>query len=322
MIKRWIKETLKKISAPAFKKELNSLDSIATAYQQLQEKNKPGWINPANTCAGIVFSKDRAMQLHALLASYFSYVKNPLPLYILYTFSNERHARAYEELKSIFGSKEVVFIKESAFKPNLEKLLESIDTDNLFFMTDDGLFIDSFDMNDVTAFNPVHIIPSLIKGMDLTYCYIQDRKQQLPQFITIAESHIPSYLKCWEWSKAESFSDWAYPLSLDVTFYNKKEIQTLIVNISYKGPNSLETALHDHYSPIFLQRKGVCFEKAKYVNIVCNVVNTEHNNRNTGLHSIDDLLKKWEEGYRIQYEDFFGKQCADAEQSSFNFINR
>ena len=96
----------------------------------------------------------------------------------------------------------------------------------------------------------------------------------------------------------------------------------MIVNISYKGPNSLETALHDHYSPIFLQRKGVCFEKAKYVNIVCNVVNTEHNNRNTGLHSIDDLLKKWEEGYRIQYEDFFGKQCADAEQSSFNFINR
>jgi hypothetical protein len=322
MIKRWIKETLKKISAPAFKKELNSLDSIATAYQQLQEKNKPGWINPGNTCAGIVFSKDRAMQLHALLASYFSYVKNPLPLYILYTFSNERHAKSYEELKSIFGNKEVVFIKESVFKPDLEKLLESIDTDNLFFMTDDGLFIDSFDMKDVTAFNPVRIIPSLIKGMDLTYCYIQDRKQQLPQFITIPKSDIPTYLKCWEWSRAESFSDWAYPLSLDVTFYNKKEIQTLIVNISYKGPNSLETALHDHYSPIFLQRKGVCFEKAKYVNIVCNVVNTEHNNRNTGLHSIDDLLRKWEEGYRIQYEDFFGKQCADAEQSSFNFINR
>jgi hypothetical protein len=107
MIKRWIKETLKKISAPAFKKELNSLDSIATAYQQLQEKNKPGWLSPGNTCAGIVFSKDRAMQLHALLSSDFSYVKNPLPLYILYTFSNERHARSYEELKSIFGSKEV-----------------------------------------------------------------------------------------------------------------------------------------------------------------------------------------------------------------------
>ena len=322
MIRRWIKEGLKKISATAFKKELNSLDSIASAYQQLQEKNKPGWINTANTCAGIVFSKDRAMQLHALLASYFSYVKNPVPLYILYTSSNERHSKSYDELKSLFEIKEIVFIKESAFKPDLEKLLTTINTDNLFFMTDDGLFIDSFDMNEVTAFNPIHIIPSLIKGLDLTYCYIQDRKQNLPSFITVPESDMPTSMKCWEWSKAESFSDWAYPLSLDVTFYDKKEIQALIKNTSYKGPNSLETALHNHYSPIFLQRKGVCFEKAKYVNIVCNVVNTEHKNRNTGLHSIEELLKKWEEGYRIRYEDFFGKNCTDVEQSSFNFIKR
>ena len=220
MIKRWIKETLKKISAAAFKKELNSLDSIATAYQQLQEKNNPGWINVANTCAGIVFSKDRAMQLHALLASYFSYVKNPSPLYILYTFSNERHARSYDELKSIFGSKEVVFIKESAFKPDLEKLLESIDSDNLFFMTDDGLFIDSFDMKEVIVFNPVRIIPSLIKGLDLTYCYIQDRKQHLPPFIPIPECDMPVYMKCWEWNKAESY---------------KKHSHLLFANLSVNG---------------------------------------------------------------------------------------
>jgi hypothetical protein len=129
-------------------------------------------------------------------------------------------------------------------------------------------------------------------------------------------------MKYWEWGKAESFSDWGYPLSLDMTFYSKKEIQTLIKTVSYKGPNSLETALHQNFAPIFLQRKGVCYEKSKYVNIVCNIVNAEHQNRNTGLHSIESLLKKWEEGYRIQYEDFFGQNCITAEKSSFTFIKR
>lgn len=322
MIKNWIRATLKKISAGAFKKELKCLDSIASVYQQTQEKNNPAWINTSNTCVGIVFSKDRALQLHALLSSYFEYVKNPAPLYILYTCSHERHSSSYAELQSLFHGQEVAFIKESAFKPDLEGLLKTIDTNNLFFMTDDGLFIDSFDMQEVSAFNPVRLIPSLIKGLDLTYCYIQDRKQNLPPFIQVPEISLPTHMKYWEWNNAESFSDWAYPLSLDVTFYDKKEIESLIKNTTYKGPNSLETALHNQYSPIFLKRKGVCYAKAKYVNIVCNIVNTEHKNRNTGIHSTDDLVKKWEEGFRIQYELFFGKQCTEVEQSSFNFIKR
>jgi hypothetical protein len=144
----------------------------------------------------------------------------------------------------------------------------------------------------------------------------------LPEFIKPEGLILPSLMKCWEWGKAKCSSDWAYPLSLDLTFYNKKEIQALIETVSYKGPNSLETTLHQNYASIFLQRKGVCYEKAKYVNIVCNTVNTEHKNRNTGLHGTEDLLEKWEAGYRIQYEDFFGLSCIDAEKSSFAFIKR
>ena len=322
MIKKKIKNIIKNIAAPVFKNELNSTKYIAAAYQRIIETSQQEGNADDLSCAGIVFSKDRALQLHALLSSYFLYVKNPVKVYILYTTSNERQHQSYEELKALFHDKELVFINEAHFKKDLENLLNAIQTSRLFFMTDDGLFIDTFDMNEITRFNPVHTVATLIKGLDLTYCYIQNKKQRLPQFITPQDLALPGYMKCWEWGKAESESDWAYPLSLDASFYNKKEIQALIKNLSYKGPNSLESALHNGYAPIFLQRKGVCYDKAKYVNIVCNVVNMEHKNRNTGLHSAESLLEKWEEGYRIKFEDFFGKKCTDAEKSSFTFIKR
>lgn len=322
MIKGKFKKIIKSIAAPAFKNELKSTKAIATVYQQMLEAGQQDWKISDTSCEGIVFSKDRGLQLHALLSSYFAYVKNPVRLYILYMTSNERHAKSYKELKLLFADKDIVFINEKVFKTDLEKLLDAIEAAKLFFMTDDGLFIDGFDMKEVLAFNPLQVVPSLTKGLDLTYCYIQDRKQALPGFITPGDLLLPSSMRCWNWSDAEDGSDWAYPLSLDVTFYNKKEIQTLIENASYKAPNSLETALHTNYALIFLQRKAVCYDKAKYVNIVCNVVNTEHQNRNTGLHSIENLLEKWEAGYRIQYEDFFGQSCADAEKSSFVFVKR
>ena len=322
MIKKKIKNIIQTIAAPAFKNELNSTEYIAKAYQQMIEANQQKDIGFDLLCEGIVFSKDRAMQLHALLSSYFFYVKNPVRLNILYKTSNERHDRSYEELKIIFREKQLVFINETIFKEDLENLLNEINATKVFFMTDDGLFIDQFDIKEIARFDPVCTVATLIKGIDLTYCYVQNKKQKLPEFINPSTLALPGYMKCWEWGKAESWSDWAYPLSLDTSFYNKKEIQMLTKNLSYKGPNSLEISLHNAYGPIFLQRKGVCYDKAKYVNIVCNVVNTEHKNRNTGLHSVESLLKKWNEGYRIKFEEFFGRKCTDAEKSSFTFIKR
>ena len=322
MIRTKIKKIIKSVVSPVFKPELNSIKSIAAAYQQMIKTSRQELNTIDLSCEGIVFSKDRAIQLHALLSSYLAYVKNSVKLYVIYTTSNSRNLESYEELKQIFSNKDVVFINEKAFKSDLENLLDKINAAKLFFMTDDGLFIDSFDMREIASFNPIEVIPSLIKGLDLTYCYIQNKNQSLPEFINPEDPTLPSFMKYWEWKNAESFSDWAYPLSLDMTFYNKKEIQLLLKEISNKGPNSLETALHQNYAPIFLQRKGVCYEKAKYVNIVCNIVNTEHKNRNTGLHSTESLLKKWEEGYRIQYEDFFGQNCITAEKSSFSFTKR
>ena len=322
MIKQQVKRILRAVGKPAFKNELQALQTTPIVYQRMIEQYEKDPILQNPSCEGIVFSKDRVMQLHALLLSYFAYVKNPAKLSILYTTSNQAHATAYEDLKKTFADQPVTFIAEKSFKRDLEDLLEKITTTTLFFMTDDGMFIDSFDMQEVIAFNPAHLMPSLIKGKDLTYCYIRDQQQALPEFIRPSGVALPPAMICWEWANAQPGSDWAYPMSVDLTFYNKTEIETLIKNIAYKAPNSLETALHNNYSRIFMQRKGLCYEKAKYVNVVANVVNIEHNNRHSGLHSIESLLEKWQNGYRIQYELFYGKSCSEVEVASFAFVPR
>lgn len=316
MIKQRIKQLIRGIAKPVFRKEIQIIPAITALYQEMMLGNG----NADTSCEAIVFSKDRAMQLHALLSSYYEQVSHPVKLTVLYTTSDERHFRSYEELKQLF--KNVHFIREQDFKRDLENLLESITSAKLFFMTDDGLFIDRFDLQDILPFNYFEVVPSVIKGMDLTYCYIQGKEQALPVFIQPADFDLPRGMKCWEWSNAGKGSDWAYPLSLDTTFYNTREIHVMIKQAAYKGPNSLESALHELYAPVFLQRKGICYERSKYVNIVCNVVNTEHANRNTGKHSTESLLKKWEEGYRIKYEALYGKTCGEAEQSSFEFTVR
>ena len=112
MIKKKIKEIIKTFAARAFKNELNSIKSIAAAYQQLMEAGQGNWMMTDATCEGIVFSKDRAMQLHGLLSSYFAQVKNPVKLYILYTTSHARHAESYKELERLFADKKIVFITE------------------------------------------------------------------------------------------------------------------------------------------------------------------------------------------------------------------
>ena len=52
-------------------------------------------VHPAE---GIVFSKDRPLQLHALLCSYSEKVVSPVPLHILYHTSTSAHQESTFEL--------------------------------------------------------------------------------------------------------------------------------------------------------------------------------------------------------------------------------
>lgn|GEM_PF-6805731 len=83
-------------------------DAFAQLYEaRIKHRATPG----KHPAAGIVFSKDRALQLHALLSSYSEKVTSPAPLYILYHTSTPRHQKAYAELMEILPH-QFLFIKQ------------------------------------------------------------------------------------------------------------------------------------------------------------------------------------------------------------------
>lgn len=252
---------------------------------------------------GIVFSKDRAIQLHALLSSYFECVTDPAPLKVLYAVSSKEYQKSYQMLIQMFQNKNIQWRKEEntiSFKEQLSQIIHSIDANIIFFLVDDIVFKNQCQLSHFYQHDLNLIVPSLRLGKHLNFCYNKNRALPLPSF----KSHHESSLKgshFWEWSDAQD--DWNYPLSLDGHFFYKKNIELLISHSEFSSPNSLEAALQIA-SKYFRKKLGFCASSSVIFNIPCNRIQNEIENPHGSQHQ-DLLLEKWNDGYRIDYRKFY-----------------
>ena len=266
--------------------------------------------------AVIVFSKDRAMQLDALLRSYFFYVKNPVPVKVLFHASDAAYMSAYKDVIELYGNREVEFIQEHDFKQNLIGLVESLTCAKVLFMVDDLVFKDEVDFEKFCSVDTKKYIASLRLGEHLERTYTLDRNQELPKF-----TEIDDLLHGLSWSWADGDADWAYPLSVDGHLFDREEFAVLVSGLDYRAPNSFEEALL-LMKPYFLGRKGLCYHNSVIVNNPCNKVQSENDNI-SGDISIEELNKKWLDGYRIAFEQFKGLRNKSAHQELQNsFVKR
>jgi hypothetical protein len=265
---------------------------------------------------GIVFSKDRAMQLHALLTSYFHYSKERTPLVVLYTHTSERHCKAYDILKFELKDLPITFVSEINFADQLIDIVTNNESDRIFFMTDDGVFLDTFDLSDCLNFDPSEYIFSLRLGSDFDFCYTHNRAQTIPEF---KEENLgqKQFLQ-WIWKDMVNSPDWIYPLSVDATIFRKSEIEMVLGKIQFRNPNSLEAQMQ-HYKDLFILRKGVCYQKAKYVNVPCNIVQTEIDNVHTGMFSTTELLERFLNGERINWRSLNKKNPRNVQMIRYTF---
>lgn len=258
--------------------------------------------NPS-TVECIVFSKDRAMQLHGLLSTLREKVSPVVSVHVLYLASSSSHQKAYDDVNDIFGKQNVRFIQQTndhSFKQNLLEILFSLTCDMLFPLVDDILFTEPLDLNDIIKFDPDVFVPSIRMGQNLTRCYVQQSPQPLPHFLDHPVSQSDKIV--WQWDKGEL--DWSYPLSVDGHFFARREITAMAALLSFSAPNSFEDQLQI-FKPWFQTRYGIGYKKSKIVNIPCNRVQTEINNLSGDIHP-DELLAKWQRGYQIDYKKFYG----------------
>lgn len=280
-------------------KDWKNVNKKIAAYEKIFEiYTMKGHSQPV-TYSCIVFSKDRALQLHSLLCSLREKISTPVKLFILYATSSGRHADAYNQVLSIHQKDIAVTIHEISFRDQLIELLGNIDTDRLFFLVDDIVILREISFGMISGLSTISFVPSLRMAPHLDYCYTFAQKQSVPKEIENIISSNEFF--CWRWK--DGVFDWRYPLSLDGNIFDTGEIKSIIESCSFKAPNSLESALQE-YLPIFLPRYGICWKKSRIINIPLNKVQEENNNVCGGCHQ-DELLKYWENGFEIDYERFF-----------------
>jgi len=267
----------------------------------------------------IVFSKDRALQLHSLLSSYSEKVISPSHLHVLYNTSAQKHQKSYEEVKEIFLNK-ISFIKQSSdssFRSDLLKILSSVQTDKIFFLVDDMIFVDNFDINDFTQFDTDQLVPSLRMGLNLKRAYTIQKEQPLPEFISCVKNGKDKIF--WRWDNG--IYDWSYPLSVDGHFFSTWEIAAMSKLINFSAPNTYEDQLQK-FRRFFIFRKGVAYRKSKIINIPCNKVQKENKNICGNTHQ-DYLLEQWTRGYQMNYRSLYGFCNISAHQEiPFELIKR
>lgn len=241
---------------------------------------------------GIVFSKDRPLQLDALLESYFGLVENAAPLTILYRPSNDEYRAAYQQIAEYNKGRPAQFIEEKSFKNDLLTALNLADSQRIFFLVDDDIFIAPFDMSEIFEVDLTAYIPSLRLGLSLDYCYPVDQPQPVPP-------HQPWKHGMSSWFWRDGKLDWGFPMSVDGNIFFRHEIIRMSAVSDFKAPNSYEEALHSFFS-LVSDRKGLCYATPRLMNIPVNKVQTESGNY-SGTLSSDSLLQYWHSGYRIDW---------------------
>ncbi|MEP6670107.1 MAG: hypothetical protein ABJF10_13185 [Chthoniobacter sp.] len=244
------------------------------------------------TLEGIVFSKDRPTQLHALLDSYRRHAADPVPLHVIYKATTSAHEAAYREVFACFDSALVRPVPQGVFKDDLVKLLGGLKCSRIVFLVDDIIFIEPFAFADLLSFDPLRFIPTLRLGCGLTECYTRSKPQIEPPYLPGITTD--PRLVVWRWKDGEH--DYGFPLSVDGQIYSRREIAVIARYGEFRAPNTFENALQV-YNEEFAGRYAVAYKKARLVNVPLNRVQEEWDSRHAGLHE-DKLLESWHQGLR------------------------
>jgi len=252
--------------------------------------------------AGIVFSMDRAMQLHALLGSYRENVINRAKLTVIYRVTSETHDEAYKAVFSEFSELiETVVRQESreSFRELVIGALRKSKVKNVFFLVDDNMFIEPVDLDALANHATTFSIPTLRLGVNLNRSYALQKNQDTPLIVTYQnqsnQKKAPTDLLAWRWNEGQF--DWGYPLSVDGHIFQRDEILALAESINFDSPNTFEGNLQQ-FITAFQWRLGICYRKSRLINIPFNRVQTEYNNIHGEVHQ-DYMLEKWNDGYRM-----------------------
>jgi len=258
---------------------------------------------------GLVFSKDRAMQLHAVLASLRRHGRDAdgLRLHVIYKATDGRHRRQYAQLAREFP--DVVFVSEVDFQRQVTDVLGMYGT--VLLLVDDNLFVRDFELGTAVRYlvgQPQAIGFSLRLGANVRHDYMHDRPTRPPQFDRSADGVLR-----WDWRTAEH--DFGYPLEVSSSIYRGADLRALLEGQRFGNPNELEGVLAAQAGRVASVRPMLLsFERSVTFCNPVNLVQTVCANRSgrDGRYRADRLAELFDEGVRIDvaaYDGFVPRGC-------------
>lgn len=248
----------------------------------------------------IIFSKNRACQLHLLLESltingaglFFDKIK------ILYK-SDDDYILGYDKLKKIFSG--VDFIEEKNFRNDLLSMIDDKHTTTTTFMVDDCIlykplmarkeYITNWLTDDTVCF-------SLRLGKNCEYSHPANLNYKLGEHVQDGE-----FIK-FDYTKQEN-GDFKYPLSVDGHIFKTNLIKGLMFEIMFSNPNTLEAGLQRFVMLGKIPTNVVSYTESKLVGVPVNMVNSVFNNRH-GLQyyiSEKELNDRYLKGEMIDFKN-------------------
>lgn len=220
----------------------------------------------------IIWSKDRAAQLHLLLDSIQEHMPNTFSIDVVYTYSNEMYKGGYDSIITEKALRDpvtrcnVVFHNEQDFRKDTMFTIANklSDNDLVAFSTDDTVLIRPAEfkkefMDNVSVF-------SLRLGFNTIEQDIHNRTQQPPLNTYDDEGQTIS----WNFADYHPHHNYGYPFGLDMHVYHRDELYNLMKYIPFKNTNELESALFHRKTCI--KPKMRSFKESVAVNIPVNSI--------------------------------------------------
>lgn len=272
----------------------------------------------SNSIAGIVFSKDRAMQLDAFLRSFFSHCMdaNRISLKVLYTGSSDIFLAQYRKLAAEYSM--VEFILQNEFKQDVLCLLD-IPTSFLgrfffrkkaanskkyvLFLVDDNIFVGDFSFSQIVEAldrEEKALGFSLQLGENINYCYPLDISLCFP-------AHESVFADIIRYSWPEAGEGLNYPLDVSSSVYRWSEMAMLLPSLAFSNPNILEAQMaaranyyRDTHPYLLSYKQSVTF--CNPVNKVQSIYGNKSGNKLE--YTPEAFSQLFDEGYRIDLRPF------------------
>jgi hypothetical protein len=242
-----------------------------------------------------ILSKDRPLQLDALLRSMNAMLAATADCVLLYKASSDRYRSAYADVLERHKRMNLDVIIEQDFKADVINIVRSRQYERIVFLVDDLVFIAPVNLKEILALDPNLATYSLRLGKRICWSQPLNIATDNPPFLLL--DGLPADWLAWLWVNGKG--DWQGANCLDGNVLSRTMVLAALehpIAARIAGPQTLEMSLH---ASGIATRIGICNAQPQVVNLAFNRVSEESYLYPHGTLDADKLLGAWETGYQM-----------------------